>query len=194
MYVFSTRISRPAAGDVAESSNAALDTANRRSHFSPQQSGVMSTGGQSTGGKKRKKSSMTPTRRTLNLLEKMGYKTGIVERWIPNPAYPGGGKRLDLWNVIDIIAINARDTVAVQSTGTDFAGHVRKIEDDHSQSVLDWIAGPQRRFLLIGWRPLADYKKDGTRKVRDRWTPRIVEYKRTDPTRIHQVSFGGIAE
>lgn len=130
---------------------------------------------------------MTPTQRTLKLLDGLGYKSGIVERWIPNPAYPGGGKRIDLWGIIDIIAINNRETVAVQSTGQAFSDHVRKIEGEGEKALLDWLAGPNRSFWLVAWRPLAAYKKDGTRAKADKMTPRVVRYVRGGPDRLCQV-------
>ena len=119
---------------------------------------------------------MRPTERTLGLLRDLGYWPGIVERWVPNPGSPGGGKRRDLYQIIDIIAIKPSETLGVQSCGQDVSGHVKKLVELEG-NLRAWLAGDIRTFWLIGWRPLADYKKNGERAMRDRWQPRIIEYR-----------------
>jgi hypothetical protein len=46
----------------------------------------------------------SPTQRTLKELRDQGCVAEVVERWITIPGHPGGGKRKDLFDVIDIIA------------------------------------------------------------------------------------------
>lgn len=123
---------------------------------------------------------MRPTERTLSLLRDLGYYPGIVERWLPNPGSPSGGKRRDLYHIIDIIAIKPGETLGVQSCGQDVSGHVKKLEE-YDDNLRAWLAGGTRSFWIVGWRPLAAYKKDGDRAKRDRWASRIVRYESNWP-------------
>ena len=68
---------------------------------------------------------LTPTQRTLKYLRDKGYTAGIVERWVSQAGK--FGKRIDLFNFIDIIAIKENKILAVQSCGQDFADHDTKI-------------------------------------------------------------------
>lgn len=111
---------------------------------------------------------MTPTRRTLALLREQGYKTAIVERWVPRPDLPGGGKKLDLFGSFDLIAIKPGEIIAVQSTGTDHSGHRRKLLGDRRDEVRAWLQAGGR-VQLISWRKLL-VKRGG--KAR-RYQPRV---------------------
>jgi hypothetical protein len=114
----------------------------------------------------------SPTQRSLTYLKKQGLKTGIVERWLPNPAYPGGGKRSDLFSIIDIIAIDDARTIGCQSCGTAFSQHHKKLFEEKAEEVRDWLAGGTRQLWLIGWRKLLK-KRGGKLKL---WRPRIRVY------------------
>jgi len=114
----------------------------------------------------------SPTQRSLAYLKKQGLKTGIVERWLPNPAYPGGGKRSDLFGIIDILAIDGPETIGVQSTGQAFSEHHKKLTEEKEQETIDWLQGGTRLLLLIGWRKLLK-KRGGKLKL---WKPRIRKY------------------
>jgi len=114
----------------------------------------------------------SPTQRTLKHLKDRGWKGSIVERWIPNPKYPGGGKRLDYMNIIDIISIQGPQTLGIQSTGQDFSGHHRKLTEEKAEEVKLWLSGKTRRLLLIGWRKVKK-KRGGKAMV---WRPRVREY------------------
>jgi len=120
--------------------------------------------------------STSPTQRTLKYLKDQGLTTGIVERyisgfqkeddkWIP-------GRRIDLFNIIDIIAIDDAQTIGVQSCGQDFSGHHKKLTEEKEQEVRDWLAGGTRELWLIGWRKLK-LRRGGKAK---RWRPRTRKY------------------
>jgi len=114
----------------------------------------------------------SPTQRSLAYLKKQGLKTGIVERWLPNPAYPGGGKRSDLFGIIDIIAINGPETIGVQSCGQAFSEHHKKLTEEKKQETIDWLQGGTRQLWLIGWRKLK--VKRGKKAMH--WKPRVRVY------------------
>ena len=118
----------------------------------------------------------SPTQRSLKYLKDQGFKTGIVERyisgiqkeddhWIP-------GRRIDLFGIIDIIAINNFVTVGVQSCGQAFSEHHKKLTEEKIDDVIDWLAGGSRELWLIGWRKLK--LKRGGKAMR--WKPRIRVY------------------
>lgn len=108
----------------------------------------------------------THTQRTLNFIRNQGYVAEVVERWIP-----GANKRRDFLGIIDIIAFNEDQTVGVQSCGEAFAAHRDKILK--SATAAQWLSSPHRLLALIGWRPVAQYRKDGTRAALDRMAPRV---------------------
>lgn len=114
------------------------------------------------------------TKRTIGLLQTAGYAVDVVERWIPMPSHPGGGKRKDFLGIIDLLALSDEETLGVQSCGMAFAEHDRKILE--SPEAATWLRGPERALVLVGWRPLAKYRKDGTRALKDRLVPRVQYY------------------
>jgi hypothetical protein len=108
---------------------------------------------------------ITPTQRTLKYLKDEGYRCGIVERWIQAIR-----KRQDLFNIIDIIALDPdKGVIGVQSTGQDFAGHFRKLTEEKADEARAWLETPGTSLMLIGWRKLK--VKRGGKAMR--WTPRI---------------------
>jgi len=125
-----------------------------------------------SGKKRKKRSSVSPTMRTLEFLRARGYMTGIVERYISAPHLPGGGKRIDLFGTTDIIAIKRNQLWAIQSCGLAFSDHHQKLYVEKNLEVCAWLdAGG--RFALIGWRKLLA-KRGGKRKI---WVPRIRLYE-----------------
>ena len=93
---------------------------------------------------------MTPTQRTLKYLRDVGYLADVIERWIPIPKIPGGGKRKDFLGFADILAFNSLQTLLVQSCGSNYSEHVKKIKS--SEFLPQWLESKNRRFLLLGWR------------------------------------------
>jgi len=106
----------------------------------------------------------SPTQRTLAELRSRGWEADICEKWLPHVHRGGGGFgiRQDLFGWIDIIAIDPdRGVGGIQSTGTAFAEHLRKLTNERAAQVRSWLeAGAWGE--LWGWRKLG--------KV---WRPRI---------------------
>ena len=112
---------------------------------------------------------MTPTSRTLKYLRDRGYYADMIERWIKQPWFPGGGRRADYFGFGDILAFDDIETLLVQSCGASFSQHKNDmLEND---MIIVWLAA-HRRVLLIGWRKLLK-KRGGKQKV---WKPRIAEF------------------
>lgn len=88
----------------------------------------------------------THKQRAMDVLEAYGWRVADVEGWIPRGPnqHP---LRIDMWNLFDLMAVNARDplgTLAVQVTvPKHVAAHVKKMLAQ---------AGALRECLLVGWR------------------------------------------
>lgn len=96
---------------------------------------------------------MTLTQRTLKLLrDEYRFKlVGKVELFEHNNRTPHGLRR-DLFNIFDIVVSDpAAGIIGVQSCGTDYAAHYRKITEDYKRNAEVWIHSGGRIFL-IGWR------------------------------------------
>ena len=106
--------------------------------------------------------SMSPTVLSLRRLRDEGWTVDIVERWVPNPALPGGGVRRDLFGFLDLVAVRDGETLGVQTTSyTNVSAHLRKIADaEHIGAVRE-----------AGWRLVVH----GWRKVGHRWVVREVD-------------------
>jgi len=101
---------------------------------------------------------MTPTQRSLKHLRAQGYRAAVVERRIP-----GMMVTQDLFGFVDIVAIKAGETLAVQTTsGSNVAARVRKIAD--SDAAPD-VRAAGWRIIVHGWRKAAN----------GRWTLREVD-------------------
>ncbi len=113
--------------------------------------------------------SITPTQRTLAVMKKKGRICGIVERFVSKIG--PHGKRIDLFGFIDIIAIDPEEgIVAIQSCGSAFAEHLKKMTQDTEVLMKLWLN--HARVELWGWRKVK-YKR-GSKAVR--WRPRIVSF------------------
>lgn len=112
---------------------------------------------------------MTPTQRTTSWLKEQGYLVGTVERFIHPSSFSGTGYRKDLFGCIDMIAIKTGEVVAVQSTGTDWSGHWKKLTVGSGRSGLEAWLDTGQPFLLIGWR-----------KLKAGWQPRIHWFQPAD--------------
>lgn len=113
---------------------------------------------------------LTPTQRTLAYYREQGMTIGMVERWIPNKGHPGGGFRQDLFNIIDAIALLPGQVIGIQSTGSDFSGHLKKLTEEKAPETRLWLESGAV-LLLIGWRKVKA-KRGGKLMV---WQPRIQE-------------------
>ena len=81
---------------------------------------------------------ISPTQRTLKAMREQGRLCGIVEKF---QQYGGKfGVRQDLFGFIDIIAIDPEDgIVAIQSTGMDWSGHIKKLTEERNDAVYEWL-------------------------------------------------------
>ncbi|MFX0212224.1 MAG: hypothetical protein ACFFDT_39995 [Candidatus Hodarchaeota archaeon] len=107
------------------------------------------------------------TSRTLEYIRSQGWIADKVEQF--NPYAGKFGKRKDMFNFADIVALGENTIFAIQSCGQAFAEHDRKILAE--PRALKWLeCGGQ--ILLIGWR-MIKLKKGGKAM---RWAPRIKKY------------------
>lgn len=101
---------------------------------------------------------MTPTQRTLALLRKHGWTVQVVERWCAFSR-----RRIDLFGIIDILAINANCTIGIQTTsGSCMSARIKKALANDALKV--WLASPDRKFVIHGW---VKRKKTGKWEARE---------------------------
>lgn len=104
-------------------------------------------------------SSTSPTARSLAALRADGWTVAVVEKWNPHARI-----RQDLFGFIDLLALRAGETLAIQVTSADHVSNrVAKIADaEHVAAVREagW------RIEVHGWRY--------DRKAR-RWVCRVVD-------------------
>ena len=111
---------------------------------------------------------MTPTQRTLAAMRENGRVCGIVEKF--NRFVGAHGIRQDLFGFLDILAIDPVDgIIGIQSCGSSFSEHVRKIEGELPPEAVEFLKHAQAE--LWGWRKIK-LKRGGKA---ERWTPRIAD-------------------
>lgn len=94
--------------------------------------------------KKIRRSSVSPTQRSLALLREQGYLCEIVERW-----NPWAKIRQDLFGIGDILAIKDNETLMVQTTSrSNVNARVKKISESE---VLPVILRAGWRVQVHGW-------------------------------------------
>lgn len=122
----------------------------------------------SIGGKMPKRS---PTQRTMDGQRKLGRVTAIAEKWNPYARRPDGGKgiRQDLFGFIDIVALDGKDIIAVQSCGDSHSAHKKKILGQRRKQSELWLQSGGK-IELWSWK-----KKAGKGFNRDTWTSRVEE-------------------
>lgn len=109
----------------------------------------------------------SPTQRTLRKLRAEGYHVQVVERWVPQAR-----KRVDLWGIIDVVAIKRGENLLVQCTSyTNVSSRIRKIQESvlkrdetEDEGTLELLKHNGHRVVVHGWQ-----KKGG------RWVCREVE-------------------
>ena len=116
----------------------------------------------------------SPTQRTLRELRRRGYRVDIVERWLPIPG--GFGRRRDLFNIIDIIALTPTGILGVQSCGSSFSEHWKKLTEDEAEQTRAWLETPGTALELWGWRKVKR-KRGGKAMV---WKPRVKQVELLD--------------
>ena len=93
----------------------------------------------------------------------------VVERYHPRTKkYPFGCKQ-DLFNIIDLIALD-NGIVGIQVCGSDLPQHKRKIMEDEKSNTRAWLEN-KGRLEVWAWRKLKK-KRGGKAMV---WTPRIID-------------------
>lgn len=116
--------------------------------------------------------SLSYTQRTLRALRGQGLECAIVEKW---NAF--AKRRQDMFGIIDIIALDpVRGVIGVQSTGTDFSGHHKKLTEDKAQECINWLSTPGANLELWGWRKVK-VKRGGKAMV---YQPRVKIYTLAD--------------
>ncbi len=106
---------------------------------------------------------MTPTARTLQRLRSDGWLCQVVERWCPHSR-----RRIDLFQIIDVLAVRDNATLGVQATTmTHRADHLAKIKT--APGAAAWLKGGVRQLQLWAWRRLKTRR--GGKAIR--WTPAI---------------------
>ena len=112
------------------------------------------------------------TSRTLEYIRSQGWIADKVEQF--NPYAGDFGKRKDMFYFADIVAMGENSIIAIQSCGSAFAEHHRKLMQDENAApnVDKWLMNGGR-VLLIGWRKVK--LRPGAKAMR--WKPRIREYK-----------------
>jgi hypothetical protein len=112
--------------------------------------------------------SSKPLQRSISKAKRAGYDTWIVERFIPFPK--PWGHRLDLYNLIDLVAIRAdtRGVLGIQACASgDLADHRAKALANTHLSI--WKANGNR-FCIWSW------GKRGERGKRKLWTCTETEF------------------
>lgn len=113
---------------------------------------------------------LSNTQRTLRALRARGLVAAIVEKW--NQYAGPHGLRQDLFGIIDVLALDPeRGVIGVQSCGSAFSEHLRKLTVEKAQETSDWLNTPGTSLELWGWRKLK-VKRGGKA---ERWSPRVAE-------------------
>ena len=101
-------------------------------------------------------SKTSPTQRSLEYLRADGYIAQVVERYCPHSR-----KRIDLFGVIDIVAVREGTILGVQTTSTsNLSARVTKSLEEPRLQV--WLSSGAR-FILHGW------SKKGKRGRKKTW-------------------------
>lgn len=122
--------------------------------------------------KQKRKSSTSPTQRTIKALRKDGFECGVVERFNPH----GGphGIRQDLFGFIDVIAVSTEGVIGVQCcAGSGHAAHKTKILAN--DIAPQWIRAGGRIQI---WSWSKKKLKRGAKAMR--WQPRMEELTALD--------------
>jgi hypothetical protein len=125
---------------------------------------------------------LSATQRTLRALRERGQECAIVEKW---NAFGGSntkdetgekkkrpGIRVDLFGIIDVLALDPqRGVVGVQSCGSSFSEHFRKLTEEKCQETINWLSTPGTKLEIWSWRKVKLQR--GGKAMR--WSPRIRE-------------------
>lgn len=98
---------------------------------------------------------ITPSKRSLDLLKKQGCISQVVERW-----NSFARKRIDLFGIIDIVAIRDKKIVGIQATSA--SNHTARVHKSKESEVLEKWKEAGAEFEVWSWK-----------KVKNRWQVRI---------------------
>lgn len=115
------------------------------------------------------------TSRTLEYLRSQGWLADKVEMWNPYSR-----TRKDFLGFGDVIALGENSIIAVQSCGSAFSAHHKKITEDEAvaPNAVKWLECGGR-LLLIGWAKRKRKLDKGWSKA-EYWTPRLKWYRVED--------------
>ncbi len=105
----------------------------------------------------KKKSSTSPTARTLALCRKVGWEAGVVEKTLPHCFI-----KKDLFGFIDVVVMTGSQIVGIQSTSGGGSGasnmlsRIRKILDE--PRALVWLQS-SARIIVHNWRQDAESRR-----------------------------------
>ncbi len=115
-------------------------------------------------------SGLSPTQRTIRSLKEQGFECQIVEKW--NSFAATHGKRIDLFGIIDIIALDpVNGVLGIQSCGQAFSEHYKKLTIEKANESLNWLRTPGTKLQLWGWRKVKLHRGGKA----ERWAARIRE-------------------
>ena len=118
---------------------------------------------------------LSPTQRTIRALKEQGMICAVVEKF--NPHVGEHGIRIDLFGIIDILALDPiRGVIGIQACSQSSALHIRKIKEERTQETIDWLSTPGTKLEVWCWRKLK--LKRGSKALR--WTPRVTEITMSD--------------
>lgn len=112
----------------------------------------------------------SPTQRTLAECKKRGWTAHIVEKWVTIPSHPGGGVRIDLFGIGDVLALDGKPgSLMIQACAS--SGHSARVKKALENDVLlPWLdAG--NRFEVWSW------GKKGARGKRKLWALRTCGFR-----------------
>ncbi len=120
-------------------------------------------------------STLSPTQRTLRAQRAEGRICAIAEKF--NAHVGPFGIRQDLFGFIDIVVLDPqRGIIGIQSTGTEFSEHIRKVLDsDCTANVIEWLKCGGK-VEVWGWSKYL-VKRGGSAKI---WRPRAREITLAD--------------
>lgn len=134
--------------------------------------------------RKKRKLSRSPSSRCLEVCRKRGWSAGVVERFV---RFPPPGHRVDLFGVIDIVAVttvstegkdpvHVRGVLGIQaSPGSVHAAHAHKIRAAYrdDEDVRAWFAAGNRLEL---W----SWSLRGAAGKAKRWSLRVERFEARD--------------
>lgn len=110
---------------------------------------------------------MSPTARTVQRLRKLGYHAAVVEQWIPHTHI-----KRDLFNWVDVLALDGRGFYGIQvTTGDHAAERLQKARGNRALVAWYQVGG---KLAVWAWSKYAVKRKDGSYGRRKVWDAREI--------------------